>query len=100
MALSGDQETSKMVLKIERGSERGRAILRLSGRIQSGQVEQLKMQMAGIPEVVLDLKEVRLVDREVVRFLGMCELSGTELRHCSSYIREWILKERAGLREP
>ena len=83
-----------MVLKIDRGSERESTILRLSGRIQSEQLEQLKGQMKGIPEVVLDLKDVRLVDREVVRFLGECELNGTELRHCSPYIREWILKER------
>ena len=82
-----------MALKIDRGSERGRTILRLSGRIQSEQLEQLKMQMEGIPEVVLDLKDVKLVDRDVVRFLGVCELNGTELRHCSAYIREWILKE-------
>ena len=83
-----------MVLKIDRGSERGRTILRLSGRIQSEQLEQLKVQMEGIPEGILDLKDVRLVDRDVVRFLGVSELNGTELRHCSPYIREWILKER------
>jgi len=86
-----------MVLKIDRGSERGRTVLRLSGRIQSEQLQQLKMQMEGIPEVVLDLKDVRLVDRDVVRFLRVCELNGTELRHCSPYIREWILKERTNL---
>lgn len=84
-----------MVLKIDRGSERGRTILRLSGRIQSEQLEQLKTQMDEIPEVVLDLKDVKLVDRDVVRFLRVCESNGTELRHCSPYIREWILKEKA-----
>jgi len=52
------------------------------------------MQMEGVPGVVLDLEDLRLVDRGVVRFLGVCELNGTELRHCSPYIREWILKER------
>ena len=88
-----------MVLKIERDSERGRTILRLSGRIQSEHLEQLKMQMEGIPEVVLDLEDVKLVDRDVVRFLGLCEVNGKEVRHCSSYIREWILKERADPRE-
>ena len=84
-----------MVLKIDRSSERGRTILRLSGRIQSEQLDQLKAQMEGIPEVALDLKDVKLVHRDVVRFLGFCESNGTELRHCPPYIREWILKERA-----
>ena len=93
--LCRDPETPKMVLKIDRGSERGRTILRLSGRIQSEQLEQLKMQMEGIPEVVVDLKDVKLVDRDVVRFLAVCETNGTKLRHCSPYIREWILNERA-----
>ena len=83
-----------MVLKIDRSSERGRTILRVSGRIQSEQLEQLKEQLVGIPKVVLDLKDVKLVDRDVVRFLGACELNGIELRHCSPYIREWIFKER------
>jgi len=83
-----------MVLKIDKDSERGRAILRLSGRIQSEQLEELKKQMEGIPEVVVDLKDVKLVDRDVVRFLADSETNGTELRHCSPYIREWILKER------
>jgi len=83
-----------MVLKIDKDSERGRAILRLSGRIQSEQLEELKKQMEGIPEVVVDLKDVKLVDRDVVRFLADCETNGTELRYCSPYIREWILKER------
>jgi len=86
-----------MILKIDRGSEKGRTILRLSGRIQSEQLEQLKSQMEGIPEVVLDLNDVKLVDRDVVRFLRVCELNGTELRHCCPYIREWILKERGDL---
>ena len=84
-----------MILKIDRGSEGERTILLLSGRIQSQQLEQLKMQMEGIPDLALDLKDVKLVDRDVVRFLGLCELNGTELRYCSPYIREWILKERA-----
>ena len=86
-----------MVLKIDRSSEGGRTVLRLSGRIQWEQLEQLKEQMNGIPRVVLDLKDVKLVDRDAVCFLGACELSGTELLHCSPYIREWILKERGEL---
>jgi hypothetical protein len=50
--------------------------------------------MEGSPRVALDLEDVKLVDRGVVRFLGVCEANGAELRHCSPYIREWILKER------
>ena len=86
-----------MVLKVDRSSEGGRTILRLSGRIQEEQLEQLKDQMKGLSKVVVDLKDVKLVDRDAVCFLGACELNGTELLHCSPYIREWILKERGEL---
>jgi hypothetical protein len=85
-----------MVLKIDRGSEGQHLVLRLSGRLQSEHVEQLKAQMEGTTQrVVLDLADVRLIDREVVCFLGVCEANGTELRHCSAYIRDWILKEKS-----
>jgi hypothetical protein len=42
----------------------------------------------------LDLKEVTLVDVDVVRFLGACEVEGVEIVHCSQYIREWMVRER------
>lgn len=84
-----------MVLKIERCSQDAQLVLRLSGRIQAEHVEQLKTEMDGPTKVVLDLKDVKLVDRDVVCFLGICEANGAELRHCSPYIREWISKEKA-----
>ena len=83
-----------MVLKIERSSDGKCLVLRLSGRLQAEHVEQLKTQMEGSPQVALDLEDVKLVNREVVRFLKVCEANGIELRHCSPYIREWILREK------
>ena len=44
--------------------------------------------------IKLELSEVNLVDREVVRFLGKCEAGGVRLDHCPAYIREWILREQ------
>lgn len=44
--------------------------------------------------LVLDLKEVKLVDRDAVRFLARSEADGARLRNCSAFIREWILQER------
>jgi hypothetical protein len=43
--------------------------------------------------VVLDLKDVVLVDRDAVRFLRVRERSGIALRSCPPYIREWIARE-------
>jgi hypothetical protein len=43
--------------------------------------------------IALDLEEVTLVDIDIVHFLARCEAGGTELLHCSPYIREWISRE-------
>jgi hypothetical protein len=83
-----------MVLKIDRSADGKYVVLRLCGRMQSEHVEQLKAEMEGTAKVVLDLQDVKLVDRDAVRFLGVCEENGTELRRCSPYIREWIAEEK------
>ena len=89
-----------MVLRIERTSRGRIIILRLSGRIQSEHVEELKAQMEGnARKIVLDLADVKLVDRDAVCFLAGCEANGVELRQCSPYIRDWIAQERTRLPE-
>jgi len=87
---------SAMTLRIAKRSDGARTVFKLSGRIRSGDIEGLRSHMGGhTVGIVLDLEEVTLVDVEVVRFLGMCEAEGVELVHCSPYIREWFLRERA-----
>jgi hypothetical protein len=82
-----------MTWRIERVSTQGLTILRLSGRIQSECLAELEIEGPEL-HVVLDLKEVTLVDVGVVRFLLVCEESGIELLHCSPYIRQWMVRER------
>ena len=83
-----------MVLKIERNKEGMSVILRLSGRMRAEHLAAVKAEIQGIDEIVLDLENVKLVDREAVCFLANCEANGAKLRHCSPYIRNWINKER------
>ena len=84
-----------MTLKIETDSDGQKKIIRLSGRLRSENLDELKTQMDGDPsQIVLDLEGVTLVDVETVRFLNTCEKSGTELLHCCPYIREWIICEK------
>jgi hypothetical protein len=45
--------------------------------------------------LVLNLDQVKLVDREAVCFLAACETSGVQLNQCAPYIREWINREKA-----
>jgi len=82
-------------LKIERDSQSGRTTIRLIGRFHSEHIgEREKQLQAPGPRCVLDLKEVTLVDVEVVRFLGRSEVEGVEIVRCSQYIREWMTRER------
>jgi len=54
------------------------------------ELQRLLAAEAGNQSVVLDLQEVKLVDRDAVTFLACQETSGTRLRNCPAYIREWI----------
>jgi len=67
----------------------------LSGRFRAEEVPELQRLFA-VEEnrhIVLDLEEVKLVDREAVRFLACCEANGIQLKNCPAYIREWIATE-------
>jgi len=85
------------MLKIRRSEDGGLAVFALSGRIEEQNVSELQELLASEAEVAktaLDLEEVRLVDREVVKFLASCEARGIGLRNCPSYVREWIETRR------
>src|SRR5258706_15942899 len=82
-------------LKIERDSQGGKTTVRLIGHFQSEQVGELKKQLQHDgPLFILDLKEVTVVDVEVVRFLLESKAGGVKIVHCSQYIRKWMARER------
>jgi hypothetical protein len=82
-------------LRIEKVSHDETTTICLIGRFQSEHIRELEKQFEECgPHFVLNLKEVTLVDVEVVRFLGACEADGMKITQCSQYIREWIVRER------
>ena len=84
------------MLRIDKDCKQCVTTLRLSGRIQSDQIPIIRSEMdAACPRKILDLGEVTLVDRAVVRFLISCEDERIELVNCPPYVHEWILRERA-----
>ena len=86
-----------MTLRIDISDERERVIFTLTGRIQAEQVSELQALVhSELPNhnLVLDLAEVKLVDRDAVRFLAQTEAGGARLRNCSAFVREWISRER------
>ena len=44
--------------------------------------------------IVLDLKDVSLVDRDVMGFLAHCEAARVKLENPAPYIREWMEREK------
>jgi hypothetical protein len=44
--------------------------------------------------IILDLRELRLADRDAVKFLRSCERQGMKLENCPAYVREWMDREK------
>jgi len=69
----------------------------LSGRLAKSAIAELRRLFelhTDRRHIVLDLKDVRMVDREAMRFLINCEADGVALEHCTPYIREWMDREK------
>lgn len=84
--------------KIRKFTDAKRVVLSISGRIEAEELLELQkavsLEETAGQKVDLDLENVRLVDQHVVTYLACCEVSGTRLRNCPSYIREWIEREK------
>jgi len=69
----------------------------LSGRIETQAMAELRRLFelqADRHNIVLDLKDVSVVDRAVIGFFARCEADGVKLENCASYIREWMEREK------
>ena len=85
------------MLRVQRSVKRGKLTFTLAGRLNAEQVaemEALFRSEAGNQEIVLDLKDLTLVDRDAVRFLERCKAENIKLKNSPAYIREWITRER------
>ena len=84
------------MLKITRAAN-GEVVFKLSGRMGAkdiAEVETLISAEARAGRIILDLKDLRLVDQDVVSFLRRCEADSIQLKNCPAYIREWITGEQ------
>ena len=87
-----------MTLKIQKVEGETGVVLKLSGRIEKENLADLRRvcEPLGNGNLVLDLEEVKLVDRDAVDFLDRCEADGVRLRNCPAYIRHWINQDHKG----
>ena len=78
-------------------STNGELVFALSGRICTENIAELEGLCRSVdknPNVVMDLKNVTLVNNEAVAFLSRCEAAGFFLRNCPTFIREWIRRQK------
>ena len=86
-----------MTFRIESVVRGGIIVFLLSGRIESEAIDALRKLFevnADYSKIVLDLKDVGVVDRNVVCFFGHCEAQGVKLENCPGYVREWMEREK------
>jgi hypothetical protein len=91
---NGNQGT---MWRIQRSSSS--RVFSLGGRIQADDLVELKKELC-LEEpgqtISLDLQDITVVDRDVVKFLARCESESIKLENCPAYIRQWIDVERGG----
>ena len=84
-----------MTLRIERSARQRFTVFALSGRIEAEHVAELKELFdSDYRNIILDLRELRLADRDAVKFLRSCERNGMNLENCPAYVREWMDREQ------
>jgi hypothetical protein len=83
-----------MTWRIERSVRQGFTVFTLSGRMNAEEVAELKELFdSDYRTTILDLQEMRLADRDAMKFLRSCEREGMKLENCPAYLREWMDRE-------
>jgi hypothetical protein len=91
------EERLAPMLKILRSTRDGSVNLTVIGRIEDENLAELKRIIdseIADHNLVLDLKDVTLVDQSAIRFLARCEADRVTLENCPPYIRDWIAAEK------
>ena len=50
------------------------------------ELRKLFESQTGVRDIVLDLKDVGVIDRDAMHFFVICELDGVKLENCASYM--------------
>jgi len=86
-----------MTFRIETAARGRFAVFILSGRIEAPAIAELRRLFelqSDYRDIVLDLKDVGVIDRDVMHFFARCEADGVKLDNCAPYIREWMEREK------
>ena len=58
------------------------------------ELETLISSEANGRRIILDLKDLTLVNESAISFLERCEAKSIALKNCPAYVREWINAQR------
>jgi anti-anti-sigma regulatory factor len=88
------------MLRIQRSANaNGVVVFKVSGQMDEEPIAELQTLISSEAKgrrIVLNLKNVTLVNEDAITFLERCESSGITLENCPPYIREWITRQRDG----
>jgi anti-anti-sigma regulatory factor len=86
------------MLRIQESANR-EGVFTLSGQMDEESIAELETlinsEASGRP-IVLDLRDLTLVNESAISFLERCEANSITLENCPPYIREWINRQRQG----
>ena len=86
-----------MAFRIETAARGKLTVFTLSGRFEKQAMAELQRvfeSQTNRRDIVIDLKDVGVIDRDVMRFFVRCEADGVKLENCPPYIREWMEREK------
>jgi hypothetical protein len=86
-----------MAFRIDTAARGRSTVFLLSGRIEKQAIAELRRLFEcqkGCRDIVLDLKDLGVIDRDVIHFFVRCEADGVKLDNCTPYIREWMEREK------
>ena len=86
------------MLKVQRTAN-GKGVFAVSGRLEADSLHELVDLLAlesSTRGVILELRDLVLVDRDAVGFLRACAEKGIELRNCPQYVRIWLASDDGG----
>lgn len=86
-----------MAFRIETAARGRFTVFVLSGRIEKPAIAELRRLFecqTDYCDIVLDLKDISIIDRDVMHFFVRCESDGVKLENCPAYVREWMEREK------
>jgi hypothetical protein len=86
-----------MAFRIETAARGRCTVFILSGRIEKQAIAELRRLFecqTDYRDIILDLKDVSVIDRDAMLFFVQCETDAVTLESCTPYIREWMNREK------